>query len=145
MFPNYVSKLTITFINTSRLTFELLEGQRRQKISIYLWTSSCKSPLYMFWSGSRWNNLKQRQKPIISVDINVIKLVRKSMCAIFVSLKEKFCELFNFCRLDGVLRWKSKPDVSLPPSISVLFRYEILPTDSENDLESNELWINIAR
>ena len=43
----------------------------------------------MFWSGSRWNNLKQRQKPIISVDINVIKLVRKSMCAIFVSLKGK--------------------------------------------------------
>ena len=72
------------------MTFKLLKGQRRQKISIYLWTSSCKSPLYMFWSGSRWNNLKQRQKPIISVDINVIKLVRKSICAIFVGLKEKF-------------------------------------------------------
>ena len=98
MLPNNISKLTINFINTSRLTFELLEGQRRQKISIYLWTSSCKSPLYMFWSGSRWNNLKQRQKPIISVDINVIKLVRKSMCAIFVSLKEKFSGFFNLCR-----------------------------------------------
>ena len=32
--------------------------------------------------------MKQRQKPIISVDINVIKLVRKSICAILVSLKE---------------------------------------------------------
>ena len=81
-----------------KLTFKLLEGQRRQIISIYLWTSSFKSPLYMFWSGSRWNNLKQRQKPIISVDINVIKLVRKSMCAIF-SLKEKFSVFFILFQL----------------------------------------------
>ena len=43
--------------------------------------------------------MKQRQKPIISVDINVIKLVRKSMCAIFVSLKEKLSELFDLFRL----------------------------------------------
>ena len=42
--------------------------------------------------------MKQRQKPIISVDINVIKLVRKSMCAIF-SLKEKFSVFFILFQL----------------------------------------------
>ena len=39
---------------------------------------------------------------------------------------------------------KSKPEVGLPRTISVLFRYEILPGDKENDLESNELCTNIG-
>ena len=39
---------------------------------------------------------------------------------------------------------KSKPEVGLPHTISVLFWHEILPDDKENDLESNELCINIG-
>ena len=39
---------------------------------------------------------------------------------------------------------KSKPEVGLPHTISVLFWHEILPDDRENDLESNELCINIG-
>ena len=39
---------------------------------------------------------------------------------------------------------KSKPEVGLPHTISVLFWHEILPDDEENDLESNELCINIG-
>ena len=40
---------------------------------------------------------------------------------------------------------KSKPEVSLPHAISVLFRYEILPGDRENDLQSNEPCTDIGR
>ena len=40
---------------------------------------------------------------------------------------------------------KSKPEVGLPHTISVLFWHEILPDDKENDLESNELCTNISR
>ena len=40
---------------------------------------------------------------------------------------------------------KSKPEVSLPHTILVLFRHEILPDDRENDLESNELCTNIGK
>ena len=39
---------------------------------------------------------------------------------------------------------KSKPEVGLPHTISVLFWLEILPDDKVNDLESNELCINIG-
>ena len=40
---------------------------------------------------------------------------------------------------------KSKPEVSLPHTILVLCRHEILPDDRENALESNELCTNIAK
>ena len=40
---------------------------------------------------------------------------------------------------------KSKPEVGLPHTILVLFRYEILPDNEENDLETNELWNNIGK
>ena len=40
---------------------------------------------------------------------------------------------------------KSKPEVSLPHTILVLFWHEILPDDRENDLESNELCTNIGK
>ena len=39
---------------------------------------------------------------------------------------------------------KSEPEVGLPHPILVLFRYEILPDNEENDLETNELWNNIG-
>ena len=40
---------------------------------------------------------------------------------------------------------KFKPEVSLPHTILVLFRHEILPDDRENALESNELCTNIGK
>ena len=39
---------------------------------------------------------------------------------------------------------KSKPEVGLPHTISVLFQHEILPADKENDLESNTPRIKIG-
>ena len=39
---------------------------------------------------------------------------------------------------------KSKPEMSLPHAISVLFRYEILPDDLKNDLESKKPCTNIG-
>ena len=40
---------------------------------------------------------------------------------------------------------KSKPEVSLPHMILVLFRHEIIPVDRESDLESNELCYYIGK
>ena len=39
---------------------------------------------------------------------------------------------------------KSKPEMDLPHTISVLFWFEILPDNEENVLETNELWNNIG-
>ena len=51
----------------------------------------------------------------------------------------------TFCIVDFFTSGRmSKPEVGFPHTISVLFRYEILPADRENDLESNELCINIG-
>ena len=39
---------------------------------------------------------------------------------------------------------KSRPKVSLPNTLLVLFRHENLPDDKEHDLESNELCTNLG-
>ena len=39
---------------------------------------------------------------------------------------------------------KSKPEIGLPHTISVLFQHEIFPADKENDLESNTPRIKIG-
>ena len=52
----------------------------------------------------------------------------------------------TFCIVDFFTSGRmSKPEVGFPHTISVLFRYEIVPGDKENDLESNELCTNISR
>ena len=40
---------------------------------------------------------------------------------------------------------KSRPKVSLPYTLLVLFRHENLPDDKENDLESNKLCTNLGK
>ena len=57
----------------------------------------------------------------------------------YIELTLKLCNL-----IFSTSGRKSKPEMDLPHTLSVLFCYEILPDDKENDLESNELCINIG-
>ena len=57
-----------------------------------------------------------------------------------IELTLRFCiaDLFTSGRM-------SEPEMGFPHTITVLFRYEILPDDRENDLESNKPCTNIGK
>jgi len=61
------------------------------------------------------------------------------------SIGMKLRELIELTVIFSTSGRKSRPKVSLPNTLLVLFRHENLPDDKENDLESNKLCTNLGK
>ena len=60
------------------------------------------------------------------------------------SIGMKLREFIELTVIFSTFGRKSRPKVSLPNTLLVLFRHENLPDDKEHDLESNELCTNLG-